>query len=120
MTIEEPQTPPRTHAAAAPLAGRLVWWSALVAALFLACGVWFGHLEGGLERPFRFPSADGVSHTSSLCFALGIGILLSLPVLRDLLVFFVSLRHKQRGQALLAALGAGGLLFVYGLLWLFG
>lgn len=102
---------------AAPLAGKLVWWAAIAASIFLGCGVWFAHLEGGLSRPFLFSFQDGVGDKSAICFAVGMGILLGLPVLRDLIVLAVSLRHRQKAQAILATLGAGGLLCVYAWLW---
>lgn len=109
------KSPLRTSAA--PLAGKLVWWAALAASLFLVCGVWFAHLEGGLSRPFLFPYPEGVGDRSTFYFAAGIGILLGLPVLRDLIVLIVSMRQRQNVPAILATVGAGGLLFVYAWLW---
>lgn len=107
-----------SQASAAPLAGKVVWWSAIVSSIFLASGVWFAYLDDGLSRPFVFTLKSGTHDRSTLCFAVGIGILLALPVLRDLFVIGISLRHSQRAQAILATIGAGGLFAVYAFLWL--
>lgn len=117
--MTEPQDKAKVQAA--PLAGRVVAVSSWVAMLILFCGLGFAHAEEGLSRPFRF-SGEHLSlmtnrSRADLCFTLGIGILLGLPVLRDLLVLVVSWRRGEKKQAALAALGAGALSFVYAMLW---
>lgn len=107
---------------AAPVVGRALWVAAMLAALCLLGGIAFAYVEEGLTHPFRFSlahfSLDTAGRKAELCFSLGIGILFGLPVFRDLLVLMVSLRRKEKKQAILAALGAAALLIVYATLWL--
>lgn len=106
-----------------PLIAALVLALAAIAALFLAAGLALAIAAGEVHAPvthqgLSHPFAAALEGDPGGLLALGAGLLLLLPLARDVAIAGLALKERAPGRAVLAGAGALLLAALYLALWL--